>query len=213
MAGIYANAYVTIIARNGWDADHGLRGVQGVTEPRHLSIFLKSDFRENLQPYDSIWYSCGWTFQEMIFSPRKIMFQYQLAVWECNKASWAEASLSKIPNPLNVASEITNISPWQSQIEFSAWPDVSQYVALVHDYTRRKLTYGDDALHAVSSLLSIMSSSFSGGFITGLPEMFLNEGLLWQPKEPMQRRHCAESLNELPSWSWAGWEGEIDESD
>lgn len=56
MAGIYANAFVTIIAGNGWDANYGLRGIQGVTEPRHLSTFLKNDFRENLQPYNSIWY-------------------------------------------------------------------------------------------------------------------------------------------------------------
>jgi hypothetical protein len=53
MAVIYANAYVTLIARNGRDADHGLRGIQGVTEPRHLSSFLKSDFRANLQPHSS----------------------------------------------------------------------------------------------------------------------------------------------------------------
>jgi hypothetical protein len=141
------------------------------------------------------------------------MFQYQLAVWECNNASWNEASLSKnsSPNPPNASSNITNISPWQSRINFSARPDIKQYIALVHHHTRRKLTYGDDALHAISSLLSIMSSSFSGGFISGLPEMFFNEALLWQPKEPMQRRRCSERLNELPSWSWAGWESEIEE--
>ena len=49
MAGIYANAYVTVIAGNGWDANHGLRGIQGVTEPRQLSTFSKSDIRENLR--------------------------------------------------------------------------------------------------------------------------------------------------------------------
>jgi Heterokaryon incompatibility protein (HET) len=64
MSGIYANAYVTIIAGNGWDANHGLGGIQGVTEPRHLSTFLKSDFRENLQPYSSIWYSRGWVIDQ-----------------------------------------------------------------------------------------------------------------------------------------------------
>lgn len=86
MAGIYANAYVTLIAGNGWDANHGLRGIQGVTEPRHLSSSWKPGLIEDLDPYDSIWYSRGWTFQEMVFSPRKIMFQYQLASWECINA-------------------------------------------------------------------------------------------------------------------------------
>jgi hypothetical protein len=57
MAGIYANAYVTIIAANGWDANHGLREIQGVTDSRNLSSFSKSDFRETLQPFTSIWYT------------------------------------------------------------------------------------------------------------------------------------------------------------
>lgn len=34
MADIYANPYLTIIEANGWDAGHGLRGIQGVIRPR-----------------------------------------------------------------------------------------------------------------------------------------------------------------------------------
>jgi Heterokaryon incompatibility protein (HET) len=210
MAGIYAGAYVTIIAANGWDADHGLRGIQGVTSPRQLSTFLKSDFEENLQPYSSIWYSRGWTFQEMLFSPRKIMFQYQLAVWECNEAAWHESSLSRMSQPFSVPDHFhPNVSPWQAQIQLSAWPHIRQYIALVRDYSRRKLTYSDDAFPAITSLLSVMSASFSGGFISGLPEMFFDEALLWQPREPMQRRLTSPDRDNPPTWSWAGWEGEL----
>lgn len=36
MSGIYANAHVTIIAANGCDANHGLRGIPGVTDARQL---------------------------------------------------------------------------------------------------------------------------------------------------------------------------------
>jgi len=205
MAGIYANAYVTIIAGNGWDANHGLRGIQGVTEQRHLSTFLKNDFRENLQPHDSIWYSRGWTFQEMIFSPRMIMFQYQLAVWECNKESLNESSLSKFHAPLKVPLDVMSISPWHSRIKVTNWPDVKQYVALAGEYTERKLTYGNDAENAINSLLSVMSCSFTGGFISGLPEMFFEEALLWQPAEPMQRRQSSNPVQtSSPSWSWIG---------
>lgn len=209
MAGVYANAYVTIIAGNGWDADHGLRGIQGVTSARQLSAFLKSDFEESLQPYSSIWYSRGWTFQEMLFSPRKIMFQYQLAIWECNQSAWHETSLSKISQPLINLHFKPNISPWQAKIEFSAVPSIRQYVTLVQDYSRRKLTFSEDALPAITSLLSVMSLSFQGGFISGLPEMFFDESLLWQPAEPMQRRSTLPTAQTPPSWSWAGWEGEL----
>jgi hypothetical protein len=145
----------------------------------------------------------------MIFSPRKIMFQYQLAIWECNNDSWHESSLCTIPTPLKASTFRPTVSPWQSRIEISAWPDIHQYISLAHDYARRKLTYGDDALHAITSLLSVMSTSFFGGFITGLPEMFFDEALLWQPAEPMQQRQSSEGRLAIPSWSWVGWEGEI----
>jgi hypothetical protein len=78
MAGIYANGYVTIIAGNGWDAGHGLRGIPGVTEPRQLSSFSKVDIEEISQPFSSIWYSRGWTFQEMVLCvpPRNFFFLF-----------------------------------------------------------------------------------------------------------------------------------------
>ena len=156
------------------------------------------------EPYSSIWYSRGWTFQEMVFSPRKIMFQYQLAIWECNATSWHESSLLKTSSPLNNIWYKPSINRWNDKVQFSAWPDVKQYVSLVNDYTNRKLTYGEDGINAISSLLSVMGSSFSGGFINGLPEMFFNEALLWQPMEIMQRRSSSAGLNDIPSWSWAG---------
>jgi Heterokaryon incompatibility protein (HET) len=209
MAGVYANAYVTIIAGNGWDANHGLRGIQGVTEPRHLSRFSKADVEENLQPYTSIWYSRGWTFQEMVFSPRKIMFQYQMSTWECSCNSCHESS-SQVMTDLDISAFQPGINPWRTQIRFLEWPDIKQYVALVNDYNLRKLTYPEDGLTAISSLLSIMSSSFQGGFISGLPQMFFDEALLWQPLQPMQRRKFSNTPESpLPSWSWVGWEGEI----
>ena len=137
------------------------------------------------------------------------MFQYQLAIWECNETSWHESSLSKTSSSLNNIEYKPKINRWNAKIQFSAWPDIEQYISLVHDFTNRKLTYGKDGVNAISSLLSVMCSSFWGGFISGLPEIFFHEALLWQPSEIMQRRSSSTGLNDLPSWSWASWEGEI----
>ena len=54
MGTVFARAYVTIIAANGWDANHGLRGIRNVTEPRHLSSYAGDNFYESLQPHSSI---------------------------------------------------------------------------------------------------------------------------------------------------------------
>ncbi|KAK6860510.1 hypothetical protein PG995_004146 [Apiospora arundinis] len=80
MADIYGNAYLTIVAASEWDANHGLRGIEGITKPRDLSSYLTTDqYREFMRVENSIWSSRGWTFQEMVFSRRKLLFQYQMA--------------------------------------------------------------------------------------------------------------------------------------
>ncbi len=39
MSSIYANAYITIVASGGADADHGLLGVGGGSHPRNYNQF------------------------------------------------------------------------------------------------------------------------------------------------------------------------------
>jgi hypothetical protein len=214
MAGIYASSYCTIIAGNGWDANHGLRGTQGVTDPRNLSTFTKNDVQENLQPFSSIWYSRGWTFQEMVFAPRKIMFQYQLAMWECKECSWHEMSLSKHPSPLS--SFKPKINPPLLPFSLFSKSGLEQYVKYVTNYTNRRLTYGEDGLRAIFSLLSVLASSFSGGFISGLPvdaktPTYFDAALLWYPTQwqVLQKRQNTEGTNTLPTWAWAAWEGDL----
>lgn len=137
MAGIYANAYVTVVAGNGWDADHGLQGIRGVTESRNLSSSMKSNYHDNLQPYSSIWYSRRWTFQEMVVSPRKIMFQYHLATWECNQASWYESEAAQIFTPSDALLFQPSTNPLESRVRFSPWPDIGKsYISLCHGISR-----------------------------------------------------------------------------
>lgn len=114
MAAIYANSYATIVAAQGANAAHGLRGIRDISEPRNLSRhgqdthirvlrynrpsawasvdpswddlksndeILEEQARHLMQ---SEWYSRGWTFQEQLFSRRKIVFQGQTVNWECH---------------------------------------------------------------------------------------------------------------------------------
>jgi hypothetical protein len=134
MASIYASAYVTIIAANGWDANHGLRGIEGVTDPRHLN---DGDVSQSLQPHSSIWYSRGWTFQEMVFSRRTIMFQYQLAIWGCRSTEWHDGTTihPKTTGRTSVDSLPLRINRFGGQLKFLPYPDPAQYISLLRDYT------------------------------------------------------------------------------
>ena len=216
MGSVYARAYVTIIAANGWDANHGLRGICNVTEPRHLSRYVEDNFYESLQPYSSIWYSRGWTFQEMVFARRKIMFHYQVAVWECQCVTWHEATKTNmVPSIRNDTGLHFHMNRWGWRNTFSLWPDVRQYIEMVREYNTRNLTFPADGLRAIAGLIEVWNRSFHGGFICGLPQMFFDNALLWQPRYLLHRRISEKSGNSImlaPSWSWAGWKGEIDSS-
>jgi hypothetical protein len=59
-----------------------------------------------------------------------------------------------------------------------------------------------------------LEKSFAGGFIHGLPRLFLDHALIWQPfgraSRRVDRAEDDEIHSSLPSWSWCGWQGYID---
>lgn len=58
MGDIYSNVYLTIIAANGWDADHGLRGIRGVTDARQLSAHTDiKAYIDHIELNNSVWVS------------------------------------------------------------------------------------------------------------------------------------------------------------
>ncbi|KAH8159525.1 hypothetical protein CIB48_g8719 [Xylaria polymorpha] len=88
-------------------------------------------------------------------------------------------------------------------------PDVLELAMIVNTFCNKNFTFPEDALFAFSGIASALSSTFYGGFVSGLPVLFFYIGLLWMPISTASRRkpkrsgadHC------IPSWSWAGWKG------
>ncbi len=85
------------------------------------------------------------------------------------------------------------------------------------NYNERELTYDEDALAAISGLLTVFSRTFTGGFLYGLPEMLFDRALAWMPQWPhtnMRKRQSSGNLShtgftatDLPTWSWVAWQG------
>ncbi|CAF9938868.1 hypothetical protein IMSHALPRED_001121 [Imshaugia aleurites] len=225
MSAIYAKACVTIIAAQGPDAQYGLRGFKGISQPRKLDQevwsltkgekLIECQFSEpDTVEKDSPWYNRCWTFQEYLYSRRRIIFEADTVRWECDHAVWYEdvyetdASLKKVP----LRKHWTYISRQQFHLAV-AFPNLSGYGELVRAYNSKKLTHPEDALAAFAGVTTEFSRIYDGGFNCGLPEMFFDVALLWQPWRNIERRISsgARSTNScLPSWSWAGWHGEID---
>lgn len=211
---IYANSYCTIIAADGTDANHGLRGIGSGSRSRVYNqhvlelasgkvLQLAGPARSSGSYYDSR----GWTFQEKYLSRRCLVFSENMVSWHCQKSEWREdikagsASWEK-PRPAH-----------NETIRVEKWPNLPRWTDLVCQYNSRALTFPTDAQAAFAGVERTLEGSFPAGFIFGLPEFFFDAALLWQPAQPMRRRAGANgdfAENTLPSWSWLGWEGPLD---
>ncbi|KAF2106700.1 hypothetical protein BDV96DRAFT_654487 [Lophiotrema nucula] len=82
------------------------------------------------------------------------------------------------------------------------------YTALVHRYTTRNLSFGEDKLSAFSGILSALVKPFPGSSMGGLPEYFLDYALLWVAIRPQSIQVPGRGrVRQFLSWSWAGWYG------
>jgi Heterokaryon incompatibility protein (HET) len=217
MGAIFSNASITIIAADGVDADSGLKGLRGLSDSRHIDqkIFRLGKGKDlvEVQSRDgsysrSLWFSRGWTFQELLLSQRRLIFEETGIRWECSQASWQE-DLHSSP-AVDKEGLVYAIGP--RMVSYSL-PNVASLVKLIKDYNLRQFTYPQDALAAFTGVLSVLRPSFSGGFISGLPKAFFNHALLWLNNRSSSRRYAKAGTVEnvcLPSWSWVGWHGDFD---
>jgi len=216
MGSIFANACFTIIAADGVNADRGLGGIEGWSVPRQISqeVFEYAPGRHllgltsNMVEF-STWNKRGWTFQEKLFSRRKLVLSNGMARWMCHCTEWSEdvaAESESVTGP-----DYCEALAERATFALRHTPDAlfTEYSLLVNEYGETELTRGEDVLAAFSGITSTLSRTFPGGFHYGLPEMFFDLALLWQPRTSCTRRTNTKLSSEssFPSWSWAGWKG------
>ncbi|OAK94726.1 hypothetical protein IQ06DRAFT_298225 [Phaeosphaeriaceae sp. SRC1lsM3a] len=212
---VYLGAYLTIIAasRNGLfttkiSGNHG-RDMDSSWHDWGAKRRMDGLYHRLLT---SKWGTRGWTFQEQIMSKRAVIFLEGDVFWDCQHAVWDQNHLfpSSTEDDLLVPHYET-----ARRMFNSTRPDFKQYVELVGLYNSRDFTYPQDVLPAISGILGTLTQSFSHGFISGLPRLFVDDALLWQPFSKASRRFAKEGGStaihgHLPSWSWCGWKCLID---
>lgn len=234
---IYSCAYLTIIATAGETPHYGLPGVgnrRRQPQPHkmvqgHMLVSTLPDPREAIK--HSKWFQRGWTYQEGILSPRRLIFTDCQLYFECSGMYCCEALNFPLPS-LHTQNgqrfkakfcDSINIGMFPRGIGTSAW----EIVLRIEDYTRRQLTDPSDILNGISGILQAFKRSRKRVLhCAGVPMIpatskwrqgaesgpFLWEwsplagfcgGLCWQPTSPTERREG------FPSWSWTGWRGKI----
>ncbi|KAL7961246.1 heterokaryon incompatibility domain-containing protein [Trichoderma compactum] len=238
MDAIYSNAEVTIIAAAGQDENYGLSGVRRNRPTTRMEAHI-GDVAVVWAPKDpqvvirsSKWSTRGWTFQEGLLSRRRLVFTEQQVYFECNQMYTYES----LKMPLNLIEHIIDprfsnsylpprifdgnrfMESDRHTLRLGRLHGVFRcYLSTVEEYSARKLTYAEDSLNAFRGIAQ--------KFWRGERALHNFWGLAYYPETRMSSfayslswrhtKNCWDLLQspqrrpQFPSWSWAGWEGEI----
>ncbi|CAG8956836.1 hypothetical protein HYFRA_00011225 [Hymenoscyphus fraxineus] len=213
---IYSSAYLTIIAAAGHDTTYGLPGVGNrlrsavrTFKLNDVTWFSAGTCLESLVK-TSTWRTRGWTYQEGLFSKRRLMFTNEEVFFECNMWQAREITdFASLESKLLFRNGVNNLKP----------EDFWYHINL---YSGGDLTDQNDAINGLRGLLMAFSQlpdpvyTFWGvplnlrpkTPVMGLPDqttcdISFGYALLWNEKMDVQRR------DKFPSWSWAGWRGTV----
>lgn len=229
---IFGNSVLTIVAADAENANVGLGGIErGSRHIRQISEEIQPDIRVMLPlppPLNldsSICAHRAWTFQERLFSRRIVCFSGDQIYWWCHKCSASEDMTAAEAGHKSTMSSRLTIKPQQLGVKLpkDGYADCSlrklhdgsthlfrsgtfkEYAQLAQQYSRRQVTWDSEVLDAISGLCHVFEICFKGPVRQGLPQVLLDAAFLWRPAERLERRNCAN----IPSWSWAAWQGEI----
>lgn len=227
MARVYSAAQFTVFATAGDDSAAGLPGIgsgrtREVTPPvivGDLTLTRVSLTRDHFRTKitRSKWFERAWTYQEAIFSRRRVFFTDHGMYFECS-GMWCSEHLNEAP-PIRALRNAPNPSFPQAHVLLTE----SKLLDCIQDYSRRKLTFEEDKLNAFLGVLQCFEDlpdpihHYQGVPILSSPRTtpggeqahrlgrrsckdgFLH-GLCWDINLPGTRRAG------FPSWSWTGWQ-------
>lgn len=223
MGKFYSHALLTIFALSGADANHGLPGVRPHSRPPQLiekvrtARFLSAlpSLGDSLEM--SLHITRGWTFQEVLLSPRRLFVSDRQVYFHCKKngvrcEDTSGTDTGAFEQIHGLRKRIFLLGEGVDKNTYDWEGSRSVYESLVEKYTERKLSYPADILDAFTGISSVLGYNYRiegcEELISGLPRRDFLRYLLWSPKEtPTRRLPRVTGRHEecFPSWSWIGW--------
>ena len=171
----------------------------------------------------------GWVLQERLLSPRILHFCADQVFWQCKhhlacetfpgglKHRSRDIASSVFVDSLERARNSRGNNPWKDL--GAPWADAGSkhLLDLVHEewwktieeYSACCLSKDEDIFVAIQGLAKEMQTTVHDGYLAGLWESRLEEGLMWytQDGEPVRCRPWR-----APTWSWASIKGRVHRS-
>ncbi|RFN45535.1 transcription factor [Fusarium flagelliforme] len=222
---IYATSFLTIVAVDGEDAEYGLRGLRGISEPREIDhvvlplsggeriAWIEDPHKDDRDQRELSYHERMWTSQEFHFSKRRLIFKDGQVKWECNCSAWSEDHIYRPEkeSPFDVV-----YGRYVGRGKHLKVPSLSRLSQLIcWSFNEKTLRYEEDVYNAFAGYNTYLSGIFPYGLVYGHPQMFFEQSLCWSSANGVRRRKVSERYtgdpirNGLPSWSWMGWKGTI----
>jgi hypothetical protein len=209
---VYGNAYLTICAADGNDANAGLQGLNPtLVSPTQIIAQYSPEIRlmitQSAETWvrQSVWNTRAWTFQERLLSKRTLIFVNGRIYFQC-RCTARSADIITEDESAGWSSEFID-SPVVMLERLSDSP-LSVYKKALTLYMARSLTYSKDILAAFNGIGNMVCEFLGGSLVHGLPSSYFDWALLWEARDAPERR-VDEDPEMFPSWSWCGWKGEL----
>lgn len=215
MADIYAGSWCNISAMSGLDSLHVSRNpfeVQGCTfkDESSSTTFRVRAHDDGFRHWDqSITKSPlqrrGWILQELTLGPRTLHFGLDRVFFQCKTQKTSEAS----PTDLDITTKRYQPAPLSLTLPFKKHWGPPGWAEIVHQYTRRILTFPErDKLVAISGLAQRHGPPEE--YLAGLWKKDILFQLPWRvlptphPQKQKQKQNPIPPKNpQAPSWTWA----------
>lgn len=213
MAGIYEQAYVTLIptvantCHDGFLSRSSLLSAAAIIpyrtklKPIRQGFYLIEEHGWDMNHFtldttQTKWGSRGWTFTEQLFSTRRLYFGANGMHWSCDNTYCTELLHgSHLPCEYSVRSSAKAIE--RSGNYLSLW------YRGISDYSSRSLTEPHDRLPAISAFAKRIADISGDRYLAGLWQTDLSFGLLWQSNEHLDPPVLPGAEAYIASsWSW-----------
>ncbi|QKD62006.2 heterokaryon incompatibility protein-domain-containing protein [Fusarium oxysporum Fo47] len=226
MASIYSGATCTLVALSGTTFADPLPGVRpGISHPesQHQAIvdglWLMTCYPSLFTEIESsVWFSCGWTFQEAAFSKRIFFFTTSQTFFLCRETMYCEESVWEVPDGDSMAAWANTKTIEAGRIKDlmilrnsnESYPEGGNYRS-AEEYTKRTLGYPQDILNAWVAVIQWMEEDKKWGsaYCLGLLLDHFGFGLGWQPLHGLDPDPVNQRAG-FPSWSCSSFLGPVE---
>jgi hypothetical protein len=231
MGSIYKNSTITIVAASAEKVTDGFLNGK-LDEPiAQLPIFvdnsisgtvyLRIQHAENIYAHEEPIFQRAWTFQELLLSPRALVFDsYQINLicleheFQPVFETYLEFNIDCPGLPVSVFGLVDEKLAWreceESREDYWRLTQDKKWTQIVHDYSTRDLTVFDDRLPALAGIATELAKSWNDIYLAGFWEKTIIQHLGWYqhapyrtglPRENFKGVDCTKRVGS-PSWSW-----------